>query len=129
MPPSSRIMAHPRPLHTKRPKKRKKGKSRTVSQKPAGNRTRISRLQLGLHPSSDTNVSRKRLPAFLALTFLCRALLSPSDDSLGKQGDVLSRMSGVKADSDAGGAFWNSGRVDGFGMKYHRGSWSRWRGD
>lgn len=48
------------------------------------------------------------------MALLHHALLGPSDDSLSEEGDVLSRMAGVEADSNAGGTIWNSGWVDGF---------------
>jgi hypothetical protein len=84
-------------------------------------------LQLGLHPSLHTDIFREPLPPLLVPQFLCHALLCPSNDALGEEGDVLSRMSGVEADSDAGGPFWNGGWEDGFGVKYHRPSRRRWR--
>jgi len=90
-----------------------------TSQKTKGE-SRQYKLQLGLHPCLHTDVFREPFPPFLVSMFLCHTLLSPSNDALGEESDVFSRMGGVKADSDAGGAFWNGGWVDGLGVKHHR---------
>lgn len=54
-----------------------------------------------------------------ASAFFFHAFFSPGNDTLREEGDILSRVNGVKADADAGGAFCNSRWVDGLCVQLH----------